>query len=136
MVAGGGRGETGLGTDHRDHRHTIRERAPERRQCGGRGGVARDDQELGALVDEPCSELERKGLELGLRAVAVGEPRRVAQVDVVLVRQRHQALVEHGESADAGIEDGNWERTTGLAHAAMLAEPPAATGPRTRTAPS
>ena len=33
-----------------------------------------------------------------------GQPRAVAEVDEVLVRQRDQALVEHGEPADAGVE--------------------------------
>ena len=40
----------------------------------------------------------------GLRAVAVREPRGVAEVQVVLGRQRDEQLVQHGQAADAGVE--------------------------------
>ena len=34
-----------------------------------------------------------------------GQPRRVGQVQVVLVRQPDEQLVQHGQPADAGVED-------------------------------
>ena len=43
-------------------------------------------------------------------AAAVGEHRRVAEVDVVLLGQRDQALVEDGEAADAGVEHRHRQR--------------------------
>ena len=52
----------------------------------------------GHLVSEPCDHVGR--LRAVREAVGVG----VAEVDEVLVRQRDQALVEHRETADAGVE--------------------------------
>ena len=43
--------------------------------------------------------------------VAVGEHRRVAEVDEVLLRQRDEALVEDGEAADAGVEHRDRRRS-------------------------
>ena len=39
------------------------------------------------------------------RAVAVREARGVPQVEEVLVRDLHEAFVQHGQPADAGVEE-------------------------------
>ena len=49
-------------------------------------------------------DLERERLELGARPVAVREARRVAEVHEVLVRERHEQLVQDGQPADPGVE--------------------------------
>ncbi len=69
--------------------------------------VARDDDQLGALPEEVIGDLDREPLELLLRALAVREASRIAEVEVILGRQRHEQLVQHGEPADAGIEYGD-----------------------------
>ena len=58
--------------------------------------------------------------------VAVREPRGVAEVEEVLVRQRHEALVQHGEAADPGVEDGDRQLcASGPRHGrACVARPP------------
>ena len=49
-------------------------------------------------------DLEREAPDLGERSRPVRQPRVVAEVDDVLVRQRDEQLVEDGEAADAGVE--------------------------------
>ena len=49
-------------------------------------------------------DLDRERAQLVRRPVAVREPRRVAEVQVVLGRQRDEQLVENGEASDAGVE--------------------------------
>ena len=90
----------------------------DRGQRGRAGGVAGDHQQLGAGGQEVLGDLEREGLELALRALPVGEARRVAEVQVVLRRQRHEQFVQDGQPAHAGIEDrhgliGNWRHAAG-----------------------
>ena len=46
---------------------------------------------------------------------SVGEVGVVAEVDEVLSGQRDQALVQHGQPADAGVEDGDRQRRVGRA---------------------
>ena len=50
------------------------------------------------------ADLERETAHLVERAGPVGEPRVVAEVDRVLVRQRHEQLVEDGEAAHPRVE--------------------------------
>ena len=66
--------------------------------------VARDHQQLGAGGEQMLGDLDRERLELGLGTVAVREPRRVAEVQVVLGGQRDEQFVQDGEPADAGVE--------------------------------
>ena len=56
------------------------------------------------------AHLQREALELGLRPGAVGQPGRVGQVQEVLVGQLHEQLVQDGQPADAGVEDGDRAR--------------------------
>ena len=52
----------------------------------------------------------REPANLGERPRPVRQARVVAEVDEVLVRHRHQALVEHGQPADAGVENADRAR--------------------------
>ena len=84
-----------------------RERASARWRSGsaGRGRrVARHDDELDALPLEMARRSRARTAHLGERAGPVREPRVVAEVDDVLVRQRDEQLVEDGEAAHAGVE--------------------------------
>ena len=56
-------------------------------------------------------ELAREAEQLVRAAVAVREASGVAEVEKVLVRKRHEALVQHGQPADPGVEDGDGKRT-------------------------
>ena len=98
----------GLGRDHADDRHL--ERLLQRGQRGRRGGVARDHDQLHALRLEVAGDLEREAPDLGERPRPVRQPRVVAEVEEVLVRHRHQALVQHGQAADAGVEHADRPR--------------------------
>ena len=94
-----------LGHDHADDRH-----AELLLQIGQRGrgrGVARDHDHLHALALEVAADLVREAPHLAARARPVRQPRVVAEVDEVLVRHRHEALVQHGQAADAGVEDAD-----------------------------
>ena len=109
-VAGRLDGGVGLGCDHADDRH--REALLQLRQSGrGRGVAGRDDQ-LHALRLEEAGDLAGEAADLVERPRAVGEPRVVAEVDEVLVRHRHEALVEDGEAAHARVEDADGPGST------------------------
>ena len=108
--AAAGDGELRGGRDDADHvdpavvlREVLLER-PERRRARR---VAGDDDQLGLGLEQVVGDLDREPLELRLRPLAVREPGRVPEVDVVLGRQRHEQLVQDGEPADAGIEHGD-----------------------------
>ena len=77
------------------------------------GRVAGDhDQLRAALEQEAGVALDAPSQLLGaLRAV--GKTGIVAEVDVVLLGQRDQALVQHGQAADAGVEDRDRQRRVG-----------------------
>ena len=79
-------------------------------QRGRGGGVARDDDQLHAEGLEVAGDLEREAADLGQRPRPVRQARVVAEVDEVLVRHRHQALVQDGEAAHAGVEDADRPR--------------------------
>ena len=86
------------------------ERLLQRGQRGRGRGVARDHDQLHALRLEVAGDLEREAPDLGERPRPVRQPRVVAEVDEVLVRHRHQALVQHGQPAHAGVEDADRPR--------------------------
>src|ERR1019366_7921019 len=66
-----------------------------------------DDEQLGAACQQQLADLEREALELLGAALAVGEARRVAEVEEILVWQLNQQLLQHGEPADTGVEHGD-----------------------------
>ena len=66
--------------------------------------------------------------QLVRRAVAVGKARGVAEVEEVLVRKRHEALVQNGEPADAGVEDGDGQGAIGGSPRAPMVARAAAQG--------
>src|SRR5215211_3002338 len=101
-------GGVGLGRDHADDRDSelllqLWERG--RRRC-----VARRDDELDPLRFEEVPELARVAADLRKRARPVRQPRVVAEVDEVLVRHGHEALVQDSEAAHARVEDADRSR--------------------------
>jgi hypothetical protein len=66
--------------------------------------VARDDDELHPLLLEASADLEREAAHLVERTGAVRQPCVVAEIDRVLVRQRHEQLVEDGQPSHPGVE--------------------------------
>ena len=108
------RGDLGLGLDHPDHLHPgLGAERPRRLEAGPGGGVAGDHDQLRAAVEQVRGVALDALAQLGLALRPVREARIVAEVDVVLLGQRHQALVQHGEPADAGVEDGDRQRRVG-----------------------
>ena len=85
-----------------DDRH--RELLLELRERRRRRGVARGDDELHALTLEEARDLAREAADLVGRTGPVRQPRAVADVHEVLVRERDEALVEDGQPAHAGVE--------------------------------
>ncbi len=67
-------------------------------QGGGRGRVARDDDQLDVHADEPGRGRKSQTADLRQRLGPVREVAGVAQVDEVLVRKVDQALVEYGQA--------------------------------------
>jgi hypothetical protein len=106
-VPRGRRGQPRLGRDDPNDRHAALEFLAERGQRRGRGRVACDHEQLRAPVEQDAGQLAPEAKQLLGRAVAVREARGVPEIEKVLVRKRHEALVQHGEPADPGVEDGN-----------------------------
>ena len=101
-------GRVRLGDDHRHDGHLqllleIRERDRGRR-------VARDDDHLHPQAFEVEADLVREPLHLVARPRAVREARMVAEIDEILVRHRHEALVQNGEAPDSRVEDADRAR--------------------------
>ena len=101
-VAGGLDGGVRLRLEDADDRH--RQLLLELRERRRGGGVARSDDELHALPLEEARDLVGKAADLVGRARPVRQPRAVADVDEVLVRERDETLVEDGQPAHAGVE--------------------------------
>src|SRR6266568_8867225 len=59
---------------------------------------------------EESADFEGKAPQLIQRPRPIRQPGVVAQVDEVLVGHRHEALVQDGEPAHAGVEDPHWPR--------------------------
>ncbi len=95
-----------LGLQHADD-GDGRARAGGRASAGRRRGVAGDDDELHAAPLEEAADLEREPPDLGEGPRPVRQACVVAEVDDVLVRQRDEDLVEHGEPSDARVEDAD-----------------------------
>ena len=95
----------GLGRDHADDGDS--EPLLEIGKRGGRRRVAGDEDELDALGLEMHADLERVAADLRQRLRPVRQPRAVAEVDDVLVRQRHEQLVHHRQAAGPRVEDSD-----------------------------
>ena len=80
------------------------------RQAGGGGRVAGDEDELDVLPLEVAPDLQGKSADVVQRTRAVRQAGVVAEVDEILVRHRHQALVEDREPARARVEDTDGPR--------------------------
>ena len=92
--------------------------------CSCRSGSAAEVAVLQAtttiFTPEPLevdADLVREPAHLVAAPRPVGEPCMVAEVDEVLVRHRHEALVQDGQAADAGVEDADW---AGIGHGAIV----------------
>ena len=96
--------------EHVDAERRLRHPLAQRRQRGRRRRVARHHEQLRAARQQLLGALQREALELGLRPGAVGQPGRVGQVQEVLVGQLHEQLVQDGQPAHAGVEDGDRAR--------------------------
>jgi len=68
--------------------------------------VAGDDQELGATIEQEGGVALDQLAQPRDRLRPVGEVGAVAEVEEALLRQGDEALVQNGEAADPGIEDG------------------------------
>jgi len=97
-----------LGRDDADHRHRQLLLKPRQRRRGR--GVARDEDQLHALLLEIGPDLAREAADLLERPRPVRQPRMVSEVDEVLVRHRHEALVEDGQAADSRVEHSDGAR--------------------------
>src|SRR5439155_22360851 len=91
-VARGLHGRGRLWRDHADDRYRQLGLEIRERRRGGR--VARGDDQLDALLLEVRTDLAREAAQLRERPRSVRQPRVVAQIDEVLVRQRDEAFVE------------------------------------------
>ena len=98
-------GRVRLGRDHADHRQ--RQLLLELRQRRRRRGVAGDEDQLDALALHERGDLAGEAADLVERARPVRQARVVAEVDEVLVRHRHETLVQDGQAADARVEDAD-----------------------------
>ncbi len=95
----------------REHAHDGDRELPLEVGESGRGrGVAGGDDELHPLRLEVARDLGCVAPDLVERPRPVREPRAVAEVDEVLVRERDEALVQHGEPAHARVEDADRAR--------------------------
>ena len=73
-------------------------------QCLGAGGVAAEDDEWAAVVEEGLDALEGELVDEVEGACAVGGTGVVAEVDVVELGHEPADAGEDGESAVAGVE--------------------------------
>src|SRR5258705_1758108 len=90
------------GLDHADHRD--RQALSQLAQGDGRRSVACDNHDLDTLFNEKFAVLvgiAQHGLD-GFRAV--GRARRITEIDRIFPRQRLDNLMQHLETADAGIK--------------------------------
>ena len=102
------------GLDHAEDGHV--ERLPgelERVERPGRGGVAGDDERLDPAGVQVAGHAARVADDRLGAARAVGDAGGVAEVEQVLVRQGLRDGGEHGQPADAGVEDANGEFVAG-----------------------
>ena len=76
----------------------------ERVERGGGRAVARDDEELHALVEQHVGDLERVGEHLLGRLRPVREAPGVAEVDDALVGQQVDHRAQDGEPTEPGVE--------------------------------
>ena len=78
----------------------------------GRSGVAGDDHQRTASLEERLHALERESKHDFERAIAVGRARIVTEVDVVVIRQLGPDALEDGQATESAVEDADrtWHR--------------------------
>ena len=82
------------------------------RECGG--GVAGDDEKVGALGLEELCAGDGVASDGFARLGAVGETGGVAQEGVMRVRDEGEKCPEDGETAEARVEDADGEGLYGV----------------------
>ena len=104
------RGDPRFRLDDADHldaerrrEHPLAQRIQRRRARR----VAGDDEQLARRASSNSAIWSAKLLELRGAALAVGKARGVAEVEEVLVRELDEQLLQDGQPADAGVEDGD-----------------------------
>ena len=109
------RGDLGLGLDHGDHLDPVLGGDLARRSRGRRAPPSCRRSRSASRRARAGSAVLRSthSRSSATRLGAVGKAGVVAEVDVVLLGQRDEALVEHGEAADPGVEDGDRQRGVG-----------------------
>src|SRR3712207_8169294 len=76
-------------------------------RSSGRRRVARDDEQLGAPLEQDAGELACEAEQLVRGAVAVREPSGVPEIEEILVRKRHEALVKDRKSTRLNSSHAN-----------------------------
>ena len=95
-----------------DAQHRDRDRVLNGIEGQGAGGVAGDDEELGALLaDQELRAFDGVAGDGAARFGAVGQARRVADKGKARARQPANERAQHGEPAEAGIEDADGGRS-------------------------
>ena len=114
-------GDLGLGLDHRQHLDAMLRRhgSDDVPTSGGRRVACHHEQLRTPVEQEPHQLLDPRPQPLaGL--VAVREPRRVAEIEVVLLRQGDQQLVEDRQAADPRIEHRDRQAGALVAHRCVV----------------
>ena len=115
------RRDLGLGVDHGQHLDPVLAGNLESHVTARRGRrVTRHHQELRAPVEQEAGTERDPGAEPVRGLGAVGKSGGVAEIQVALLRQRHEQLVEDGEPADPRVEDGDRQGRARLAHAGIV----------------
>jgi hypothetical protein len=117
-VFAGRQGAVGPGKDRADDRD-LGGRG-QRRQGGGRRGVAGDHHQLDPVAEQEPLAGQGVALDRARALGAVGDPGGVPQVDEVLARQGGSQGPDHGEPSDPGVEDADRATIHG-AHATATA---------------
>src|SRR5207302_111117 len=107
-LARGLHGRVCLGLDHTDHRN--REQLLQLRQRRRSGRVAGDEDELHVLALQVAADLQGKPPNLLQRPGPIRQARMISEVDEVLVRHRHETLVQDGEPSRARVKDADRPR--------------------------
>ena len=103
----------GLDRGFHPHERNFREDRAQVLERGGRGGVAGDDNQLGALGEQQARDRFGDGAQFFQRAAAVGHLGLVPEVEQVLVGQGGTDRAQDGKPAHAGVvkRDGlGWGR--------------------------
>lgn len=112
--AGAGALGGGLDGRHRADEGHVREGGAQVRPHQREGRVAGDDADFRVvLVQQPAEEIDDMRLQRRLLPAAIGKARIVRDIGEVPLGHQHARLAQHGEAADAAVEDEDGFRATG-----------------------